>query len=196
MKHFFQVSITLLILVALAHVAVADNFDNGRRAYIAGDYRKAQHIFFGEAMLGNTKAQNSLGFMYEKGQGVQQDDMEAVKWFRKAASQGDALAQSNLGTHYAKGQGVPQNDKEAAKWFTIAAKQGEPLSQLNIGIMYALGRGVAHNYIVAWAWYTLAEENGERIAQIYIDSIQEKMSPDEIYLAKQIAETFRAEIGD
>ena len=40
------------------------------------------------------------------------------------------------------------------------------------------------------------EENGERIAQIYIDSIQEKMSPDEIYLAKQIAETFRAEIGD
>ena len=196
MKRFFQANITLLILVVLPHVAAADTFENGLRAYIAGDYKSAQQIFFGEAMLGNPMAQNSLGVMYEKGQGVPQDDIEAVKWFLKAASQGEVLAQSYLGSHYAKGAGVPQNDKEAAKWFTMAAKQGDRFSQLSIGIMYDLGRGVAHNYIVAWAWYTLASENGVETAQSYIDSIQEKMSPDEIYLATQIAEMFRTEIGD
>ena len=32
--------------------------------------------------------QNSLGFMYETGQGVPQDYAEAVKWYRLAAEQG------------------------------------------------------------------------------------------------------------
>ena len=52
--------------------------------------------------------------MYDKGQGVPQDDKEAVKWYRLAAEQGDAYAQSNLGVTYEKGQGVPQDHKEAA----------------------------------------------------------------------------------
>ncbi|MDP6128458.1 MAG: SEL1-like repeat protein, partial [Planctomycetota bacterium] len=33
-------------------------------------------------------AQYSLGGMYEYGRGVEKDEKEAVKWFRKAAEQG------------------------------------------------------------------------------------------------------------
>ena len=36
---------------------------------------------------GNAAAQNKLGFNYANGLGVQQDDDEAVKWFRKSAEQ-------------------------------------------------------------------------------------------------------------
>ena len=32
--------------------------------------------------------------MYGKGEGVAEDDREAVKWYRKAAEQGDLLAGS------------------------------------------------------------------------------------------------------
>ena len=54
------------------------------------------------------------------GEGVPEDDREAVKWYRKAAEQGDALAQNNLGLMYANGEGVPEDDREAVKWYQRA----------------------------------------------------------------------------
>ena len=45
------------------------------------EFEKMKH----SAEKGNVVAQNNLGVMYEKGQGVEQDDKEAVKWYRKAA---------------------------------------------------------------------------------------------------------------
>ncbi len=58
------------------------------------------------------------------GRGVEKDDAEAVKWYRKAADQGYALAQYNLGVMYANGRGVVKDDAEAVKWYRKAAEQG------------------------------------------------------------------------
>ena len=69
-------------------------------------------------------AQSNLGLMSEKGQGVQQDYVVAVKWYRRAAEQGDANAQYNPGFMYHYGQGVQQDYAEAVKWFRRAAEQG------------------------------------------------------------------------
>jgi len=52
----------------------------------------------------NAGAQNNLGSMYLTGQGVPQDDAEAVKWYRLAAEQGDAAGQVGLGVMYANGR--------------------------------------------------------------------------------------------
>jgi TPR repeat protein len=52
--------------------------------------------------LGDAKAQSKLGEMYASGEGVPEDDTEAVKWYRRAADQGFWLAQYNLGVMYAK----------------------------------------------------------------------------------------------
>eukprot|EP00729_Bicosta_minor_P031830 gene31830-biopygen10791 len=51
-------------------------------------------------------AQNILGDMYDTGEGVEQDHVEAVTWYRKAAEAGFAMAQSNLGAMYGIGKGV------------------------------------------------------------------------------------------
>ena len=45
---------------------------------------------------GDAAAQINLGFMYETGAGVPQDEREAVRWYRLAADQGLAEAQSAL----------------------------------------------------------------------------------------------------
>ena len=37
------------------------------------------------AEKGDAVAQTSIGFMYANGQGVERDEKEAVKWYRKAA---------------------------------------------------------------------------------------------------------------
>ena len=117
------------------------------------------------AEQGYILAQFSLGLMYANGEGVPQNDKEAVKWFTKAAEQGEATAQFNLGLMYAKGQGVPQNDKEAVKWYTKAAEQGDATAQSNLGFMYTKGRGVPQNDKEAVKWFTKAAEQGDAMAQ-------------------------------
>jgi TPR repeat protein len=42
------------------------------------------------------KAQNNLGGMYRHGEGVKQDDAEAVSWVTKAAEQGSMMAKRTL----------------------------------------------------------------------------------------------------
>ena len=53
-----------------------------------------------------------------------ENDVEAVKWYRKAAEQGNARAQNNLGLMYATGEGVPENVINAYVWLSISAAQG------------------------------------------------------------------------
>ena len=59
---------------------------------------------------------------YANGEGVPEDDAEAVRWYRMAAEQGDAGAQYNLGVMYANGEGV--DSVLAHMWLNIAGANG------------------------------------------------------------------------
>jgi len=149
------------ILVVLAVTwtpvaAVSGPFEDGRDAAERGDYKTAMSLWRPLAEQGDAAAQYSLGVLYERGQGVRQDDVEAVKWYRLAAKQGDAKAQSNLGLMYANGDGVPQDHAEAGKWFRLAAVQGNAEALSNLGYMYGHGRGIQQDYVLAHIWFTLA----------------------------------------
>ena len=80
-------------------------------------------IRISELSKGHAGAQSNLGFAYGNGQGVPQDDAEAVRWYRLAADQGHVSAQYNLGVMYANGEGVSQDDVEAHMWTNLAAAQ-------------------------------------------------------------------------
>ena len=95
-----------------------------------------------KAEQGDADAQNELGCMYHHGEGVIQDDSEAVKWFRLAVEQKHADAQFNLGAMYALGEGVTKDYTEAMKWYRLAAKQKHALAQTHLGYMYKIGSGV------------------------------------------------------
>ena len=98
-------------------------FDEGVVAYERGDYKTAYNELLPLAEQGDAAAQFYLGFMYETGQGVAQDDAEAVKWYRRAAEQGDADAQNNLGLMYEYGEGVAQDYVQAHMWYSLAASR-------------------------------------------------------------------------
>ena len=89
-------------------VASLTAVSNGITAYLAGNYDTALNVLMPIALNGYAHAQLILGLMYDNGQGVTQDYVEAVKWYQKAAEQGHAKAQYNLGLMYDKGQGVTQ----------------------------------------------------------------------------------------
>ena len=118
------------------------------------------------AEQGDADAQFELGFMYTTGEGVPQDDVEAVRWYRLAAEEGLASAQYNLGLTYRYGgEGVPEDDAEAVRWFRLAADQGHALAQFNLGVMYATGEGVPQDDVEAVRWSRLAAEQGYAGAQ-------------------------------
>jgi TPR repeat protein len=87
------------------------------------------------AKQGQATAQYNLGIMYDSGDGVPENDSEAVKWWRKAADQGYVKAQHNLAYMYATGAGVPENSISAYVWFSMAKTQGETNAANNLDIL-------------------------------------------------------------
>ena len=108
------------------------------------------------AEQGDAAAQAELGRRYYVGEGVPQDDAEAVGWTRLAAEQGHAPAQYSLGLLYFRGRGVAGDDAAAARWYRAAAEQGHPPAQAALSSLYAYGAGVEEDPALASMWIELA----------------------------------------
>ena len=90
-------------------------------AYHKSDFAGAIAACKSAAEQGDAGCQNLMGILYSEGRGVQKNEPEAARWFRKAAEQGHGQACFNLGRAYHFGLGVKQSNDEAAKWYGKAA---------------------------------------------------------------------------
>ncbi len=118
-----------------------------------------------KAEKGDIEAQFDLGHMYLKGTVVAKDEVEAAKWFRKAAEQNNLSAQSSLGFLYANGLGVKRDYGEAVKWARKAAEQNDATGQNLLGSLYANGKGAWQDFDEAVIWYRKAANQGDAKAQ-------------------------------
>jgi Sel1 repeat len=152
----------LLMLVAMAGVTVAGQYEDAFGAYRRQDYATALRLFRSLSDQGSVEAKFYLGMMYDRGQGVPQSDVEAARWFRMAAEQGDVTSQSTLGSIYLFGEeGVPQNYAEAKRWSLKAALHGDAHAQRTLAKIYKNGYGVPQNYILAYMWFTVSVHDPE-----------------------------------
>ena len=137
-----------------------------------------------KANAGDAEAQYELGLWYlgyYVSEFVPQDDMEAAKWFRKAAEQGHAKAQYSLGLMYDEDNSLgPRDYVEAAKWFRKASEQEHAGAQYNLGLMHDEGKGMPKNSIEAYAWYLLAKANGNEESSKKIFSLEERLTAEQI----------------
>jgi hypothetical protein len=94
--------------------------DDITAAYNKGQYDLvAKHII--PVANGNyAQAQELLGIMYHKGQGVTEDQQSAIEWLTKAAESGRPLAQHYLATMTYAGVGTPVDPVRALMWLYIA----------------------------------------------------------------------------
>lgn len=143
---------------------------------------------------GNAEAQYRVGLCYALGQGVPQNDREAIPWYQKAAGQGHAGAQSSLGLMYAEGRGVAQDDKQAVTWYRKAAEQGHAKAQYNLAFMYGSGRGVPQDDVNAYAWYSVAADQGQVNAAKGRDQTASQLTPVQRAQAKAVAAEFHTKI--
>lgn len=84
------------------------------------------------ADAGDADAQWQMGVRYHDGEGVPEDDAQAVRWFQRAAEQGNVAAQGALGAYYWRGRGVSADLSKAYFWSRIAMAQGDEISKSRI----------------------------------------------------------------
>ena len=135
----------------------------------------------------NSIAQFFLGVMYEYGEVVAEDNVEAVRWYRKSAVQGNSDAQCILGFKYANGEGVAEDDVEAVRWYRKSAQQGDADAQHGLGLMHANGEGVAEDIVQAYAWFSVAGAQGHEQSKIVKKTIATGMTSAEITKAQKLS---------
>ena len=157
--------LALALVFVLALPACTPGLEEGIAAYERGDYETAHRGFLKAAEQGNAAAQYWLGWMYDKGYGVPENDSEAIRWYRKAAEQGLSAAQNRLGVMHYNGEGVTKDYAETVRWFRESAEQGDVLAQNRLGVMHYNGEGVTKDYAEAVRWFHKAAEQGNAMAQ-------------------------------
>ena len=96
MKRTIAIGAVLVAQLLGTSAAFAGPWEDGMAAYNRGDYVPAVRVFRTLAEQGNAKAQNVLGVMFRKGQGVAKSPARAHMWFSLAAKRGEAGARAEL----------------------------------------------------------------------------------------------------
>jgi len=82
-----RAALVACIMVAVTAGTLAGPFEEGVAAYDRGDYETAMRLWQNLADRGDGGAQNNLGVMYERDEGVRRDYVRAHMWFNLAATQ-------------------------------------------------------------------------------------------------------------
>ena len=122
----------------------------------------------------------ALGWRYDSGKTVAQDDFAAVRWYRLAADQGEARAYNALGEMYGEGRGVPLDEVAAARFYKCAAEQGNADAQYNLGRIYYLGRGLGRDYPLAYKWLLIGVDEGVEDTEGLIEAVSGHLSREEL----------------
>lgn len=108
------------------------------------------------ANQGNDHAQFYLAKRLQKGQGVTENDQQAIQWYTKAAQQGVTPAQLNLGIMYARGEGVTPNEQQSRYWLEKAAMGGDNRASYTLALLDEKQKKL----VDAYKWYDLASRDG------------------------------------
>lgn len=111
---------------------------------------------------GEVRAQTLLGIAYYRGDGVEADYGEALRWLEVASQAGDALATVFLGLR-AREEGRPE---EALPLLAAAAARGQPRALTELGDLLLRGEGTAADDARAREAFAAAAAQGEPEAML------------------------------
>ena len=147
-------------------------------------YEKAKRCFEQEIVNGvaSDDTYYSLGYMYQKGLGVEADVNIAVEYYKKAADLGNTKALEILGGMYFDGDGVDPDQSEAFYYLQKAADSSSSCTALTyrkLGDCYYYGYGSNYNELTAQKYYLMASDMGlddpvmlNNIALIYYNNLR------------------------
>ncbi|PNK59810.1 tetratricopeptide repeat protein [Psychrobacter sp. FDAARGOS_221] len=137
---------------------------NGNRDAVANinpeeRYKIAFEFLTKSANQNYAPAQNALGNMYKNGMGVEQNESEAIEWWRKAAYQNDVNAQLSLELLAFRNKGVADSQK-LIQAYREEAEAGDKYSQYKLGVINYKGINQPVNTTSAILWLGQSCDNG------------------------------------
>ncbi len=116
-----------------------------------------------------------LGFLFEKGLGVDCDFQTAFNYYHSAAGLGHAKASKRCGDLlYSGNEMLAPNKAEAIKYYSRAAELGDPEAYNALGLMYEQGEEVGRNEETAFHSYIKAQELGSADADVNLSMMYER----------------------
>lgn len=104
--------------------------------------------------LGNSDSMLMLANFYIKGEGIEKNTDEAIKWYLKSADKRNVRAMEQLGYIYSNGlYGFNRDFKKAFFWYEKAAFAGSRSAAWNLGYFYYYGYGVERSPQKAKQWF-------------------------------------------
>lgn len=113
-----------------------------------------------QADEGNADAQFLAGRMLMLGEGIEQNTVEGISYYQKAAAQHHACAMNNLAAEYKLGLNVPKDFSKALSLAQEASLSEHPMALTTLGEMYYLGQGRPIDKKQALSYYLRAMEKG------------------------------------
>ena len=159
-----------IVLSALLTLVVhANEIEDARLAFEAGDYEKALSILTIAAENGNDRARFRLGVMYLNGEGVDQDYGKAAHWFEKTYEHPWSFMRSQgqvaMAILHHNGLGVPRDYVKACYLFEEAANIGNPFDVYKFEKRPISDLDVRPNLAKSLAWFREAASEDEAGAQ-------------------------------
>jgi TPR repeat protein len=115
--------------------------DSAGRILARPDFRAAVRWYRKSAVAANASGQICLGVCLCDGRGVRRDDVEGLRWFKRALRQGDTCAPNNIARVY-QDRG---NYRRAMFWYRHAVACGDGDALVELGRGYYGGIGARRN---------------------------------------------------
>lgn len=149
---------------AMQNIEVEEAFQRGLVAQIKGDFSTLVKEMAALAAKGYPRAQVHMGWIYERGIGVEQDYQKAFEWYEKAAANGAKNAPAHIGEMYEKGFGVKQDYLKAAEYYQRSIDLDGSLGYAAMGYLHETGKGVQFDRVKALEYYEKAIAKGDHKA--------------------------------
>ena len=175
--------------MAADYQAVAAQLDQGA---LEQALPRLRHL----ADAGFAMAQYRLAKLYERGEGVAADLVQARQWTERAAAGGNTRAIYDLGVYYARGEGAPRDDAAAFRYFQQAAELGLADGQYNLGVLYQEGRGAGADPGEALFWFMAAAQQGDAAAAERVAALRRELTPFDVEQAQARLAAFQATPSD
>ena len=108
---------------------------------------------------------NPLGYLYEIGYCVPQNQQKAFDLFKEAADENDPIAQYNMGRYHLNGIVVKEDTIKGLMFLEKSAMQGFPIAQYQLAFLYYGGNTIKKDVSKSIEWLTLAADQGVPTAQ-------------------------------
>lgn len=165
----------------------ADTYEDATAARKAGQLQQALQLYQ-QAIQENDddRAYNSIGTMYENGEGVAQSYTKAFEYYKKAGERGNIMAYGNTGALYDRGLGVKRDVPFAMDLYFKGMNKGDSKSINNLGVMAGTGEILPRDIAVAWALFAFARDLGDAYAPDNLKNIQPYMAPTELAKGRKV----------